>query len=127
MEMLEAAPKHMIPVNPKKRLLDGAGETALTMLACLTPPPGHAIWSLKLLGERLVALEIVDVFSKDTARQTSEKSGLKAWVKTCRCIPLKVNVDFVYAMEDVLDIYSRDYHGGTVLVCVDETAKQQAK
>ena len=30
-------------------------------------------------------------------------------------------------MEDVLDFHSRDYDDETVLVCVDETAKQQTK
>ena len=30
-------------------------------------------------------------------------------------------------MEDVLDVYSRDYDAGTVLVCLDETSKQQTK
>lgn len=30
-------------------------------------------------------------------------------------------------MEDVLDVYSEDHDDGTVLVCVDETSKQQTK
>ena len=68
MEGLEAALERKVQVNRKKRLLDGAGEAILTMLARSMPPPGHAIWSLGLLGERLVELEIIDVIFKETVR-----------------------------------------------------------
>lgn len=70
MEGLEAALERKVQVNRKKRLLDGEGVAKLTMLACSKPPPGHARWSLKLLGERLVELEIVDSISRETVRQT---------------------------------------------------------
>ena len=76
MEGLEAALDRKVQVNRKKRLLDGAGEATLTMLACSTPPPGYAKWSLKLLGERLVALEIVDGISKETVRRNLKKTAL---------------------------------------------------
>ena len=58
-----------VQVNRKKRLLDGACEAMLTMLARSTPPPGHASWSLQLLGERHVELEVFDVISKETVRR----------------------------------------------------------
>ncbi len=60
-------------------------------------------------------------------RQTSKKNGLKPWLKTCWRIPPKANEAFVCAMEDVPGVYSGDYDDGTVLVCVDETSKQQTK
>ena len=47
------------------------------MLAC-KPPPGHARWSLKLLGEQLVELEIVDSISRETVRQTLKKKRTQA-------------------------------------------------
>ena len=35
--------------------------------------------------------------------------------------------DFVCAMEDVLEVYHRPYEDNEVLVCLDETSKQQVK
>ena len=40
------------------------------------------------------------------------------------CIPPKANADFVCAMEDVLEVYHRQYTDKEVLVCLDETSKQ---
>lgn len=39
-------------------------------------------------------------------------------------IPPKANADFVYHMEDVLDVYQRPYDPSRPLVCMDETSKQ---
>ena len=74
MEGLEAALERKVQVNRKKRLLDGEGEAKLTMLACSKPPPGHAKWSLRLLGAQLVELEIVEGISRETVRQTLKKT-----------------------------------------------------
>ena len=48
-------------------------------------------------------------------------------MKQCWCIPPKANADFVCAMEDVLEVYQRSYGPGEVLVCMDETSRQQVK
>ena len=74
MEGLEAALERKVQLNRKKRLLDGEGEAKLTMLACSEPPPGHARWSLKLLGAHLVELDIVEGISRETVRQTLKKT-----------------------------------------------------
>ena len=52
------------------------------------------------------------------------KNQLKPWLKECRCIPPQGSAQFVCAMEDVLEVYHRDYGEGEVLVCLDETSKQ---
>ena len=70
MEGLEATLERKVQANRKKRLLDGAGEA---MLACSAPPAGHARWTLKLLGDRLVELEVVDGISRETVRRTLKK------------------------------------------------------
>ena len=41
--------------------------------------------------------------------------------------PPKQNAEFVCAMEDVLDVYHRDYGKDEVLVCMDETSRQHVK
>ena len=41
--------------------------------------------------------------------------------------PPKQSADFVCAMEDVLEVYQRPFDENEVLVCMDETSKQQVK
>jgi len=40
------------------------------------------------------------------------------------CIPLKANGEFVWKMEDVLEVYKRPYDPLRPVVCMDETSKQ---
>lgn len=54
--------------------LDGAGEARLVKLACSRPPAGRARWTLRLLAERLVELEIVESLSHETVRQMMKKT-----------------------------------------------------
>jgi hypothetical protein len=61
-------------VHPPRRL-DGAAEAHLITLACSTPPPGHARWSLRLLAGELVRLDIVDGICPETVRQALKKTG----------------------------------------------------
>ena len=55
-------------------LLDGKGEAFLVALACTDPPAGAAAWTMQLLAERLVALDIVDRISDETVRRTLKKT-----------------------------------------------------
>ena len=126
-EGLEAAVERRTQVNRKPRNLDGAGEAKLVALACSAPPEGHARWTLRLLGDKLVELEVVDRIHKETVRKALEKNNLKPWRKQCWCIPPKANAEFVCAMENVLEVYHREFDEDTVLVCMDETSKQQTK
>ena len=57
------------------RKLDGEQEAHLLALACGRPPEGKARWSLRLLAERMVALEHVDGLSHETVRQTLKKTS----------------------------------------------------
>ena len=58
--------------------------------------------------------------------QDAEKNELKPWLKECWCIPPQGNAEFVCAMEDVLEVYQRQFGDNEVLVCLDETSKQPA-
>ena len=53
--------------------LDGKQEAFLIALACSAPPGGRAYWTMQLLADRLVALEIVDAISDETVRRTLKK------------------------------------------------------
>jgi len=50
---------------------------------------------------------------------------LKPWRVRQWCIPPEANGEFVWKMEDVLDVYTQSYDKERVLVCMDETTKQQ--
>jgi hypothetical protein len=59
----------------RERKLDGAGEARLIALACSAPPHGRAAWTLRLLADRLVELEVVDTISTETVRQALKKTS----------------------------------------------------
>ena len=110
-----------------QRNLDGAAEAHLIALACGEPPQGRVSWTLRLLADRLVECEIVESIQPRDGAQDAEKNELKPWLKECWCIPPQGNAEFVCAMEDVLEVYQRQFGDNEVLVCLDETSKQQVK
>ena len=58
---------------PTPRILDGKQEAQLTKIACSTPPDGRSRWTLQMLADELVALEIVDSISADTVGRVQKK------------------------------------------------------
>ena len=74
---LEAALDRKKQEEPsRERILDGEKEARLIAVACSTPPEGQAKWTLELLADKLVALEIVDSISGQTVRRTLKKTNL---------------------------------------------------
>lgn len=59
---------------PPRRKLDGAAEARLVQVACSAPPAGRASWTLRLLADRLVALDVVEAISPETVRTTLKKT-----------------------------------------------------
>jgi hypothetical protein len=53
-----------------------------------------------------------------------EKNELKPWLRKQWVIPPQANAEFVCAMEDVLDVYTRPYDPARPVVCLDELSKQ---
>ncbi len=75
-EGLEAAINRKKQVRPScARLLDGRKEAKLVALCCSAPPEGRSRWSLRLLADQMVALEIVDSICHETVRQTLQKTN----------------------------------------------------
>jgi transposase len=76
-EGMEAAPNRRASNREYHRKLDGEQEARLVALACSEPPEGRARWSLRLLADKLVELEIVDEeVSYQTVRRTLKKTNL---------------------------------------------------
>ena len=61
-------------VSTKALKLDGEKEARLTQIACSKPVDGKSRWSLRMLADRLVELEIVDAVSHETVRRTMKKT-----------------------------------------------------
>lgn len=74
-EGLEAAINRRPPNREYYRKLDGKQEAHLVALACSDPPEGQARWSLRLLADRMVELEVVDDLSYQTVRRTLKKTN----------------------------------------------------
>lgn len=58
----------------RPRKLDGAKEARLIAVACAKAPEGHARWTMQLLADRLVELEVVERISDETVRRTLKKT-----------------------------------------------------
>jgi hypothetical protein len=96
----------------------------LLALACGQPPTGHRRWSLRLLASEMVRLEYLEDVSHVTVQHVMQTNELKPWLKEEWCIPPKQNAEFVYHMEDVLEVYQRLEDAHFPLICFDETPVQ---
>ena len=75
-EGLDAALNRRPPKREYHRKLDGKQEARLVALACSEPPEGQARWSLRLLADKMVELEIVEEdISYQTVRRTLKKTN----------------------------------------------------
>jgi hypothetical protein len=68
-----ARKKRATPPTPK--LLDGAGEAKLIAMRLGKPPAGYGHWTLRLLADQMVELELVESISPETVRQTLKKTA----------------------------------------------------
>lgn len=65
--------KRETPATP--RLFDGEAEARLIALACSTPPEGRARWTLQLLADRVVELDIVPHCSHNAVHEVLKKTN----------------------------------------------------
>jgi hypothetical protein len=56
------------------RTLDGAAEAKLIAVACSDPPGGRAAWTMQMLADKLVELEVVEAISDETVRRALKKA-----------------------------------------------------
>ncbi len=74
-EGLEPTLARKRPDRTYERRLDGRQEAHLIALACSAPPDGRERWTLRLLADELVRLEVVEAVSHETVRRTLKKTG----------------------------------------------------
>ena len=72
----DAALAHGNRGSHKARKFDGVAEAHLIALACGDPPEGRRRWTVRLLADQIVALNIVDSCGKSTVHDTLKKMSL---------------------------------------------------
>lgn len=72
---LDTALTRKVAAREYPRTFDGEREARLIALACSAPPTGRERWSLRLLAERLVRLEVVETVSHETVRQALKQTS----------------------------------------------------
>lgn len=60
--------------RPSRRRLDGEQEARLLAVACSPPPEGRARWTVRLLADKMVELEVVESISYETVRRSLKKT-----------------------------------------------------
>jgi len=70
-----ASISHKQQEKRKARALDGEQEAQLIALTCSAAPQGRKRWTLQLLKERLIQMEVVDVIGMETIRRTLKKTS----------------------------------------------------
>lgn len=124
-EGFEAALSGKSTRNQQPRKLDGECEARLIAALCGPAPKGYARWSLRLLANKAVTLEIIDEpVSYETVRKTLKANELKPWLKKEWCIPPDHHGEFVCQMEETLEVYRRPLDPKRPLVCMDEMPYQ---
>jgi transposase len=62
--------------GPSRRKLDGTQEAHLVAITCGDPPDGYERWTLSLLADKLVELDIVTSITPETVRRVLKKTNL---------------------------------------------------
>lgn len=61
---------------PRERILDGEKEARLIALGCTEPPKGRSRWTLQLLADKMIELNIVESISGKTVGRGLKKTSL---------------------------------------------------
>jgi hypothetical protein len=96
----------------------------LIALTCGPAPAGYAEWTLRLLEEKVVELQIVERASDNTIGRMLKINILKPHLKQQWVIAPDASAAFVANMEDMLEVYQRPHDPERPVVCLDETSKQ---
>ena len=75
-EGLESALNHKRPYRTRAKKLDGVAAAKLTQIACSQAPAGRTRWTIRLLADELVKLEVVESIADETVRQELKKMNL---------------------------------------------------
>lgn len=87
-EGLPAALQRKPSPQRQYRKLDGAQEAKLVALACSDPPAGRVSWTMQLLADKLVELDVIDSIGREAVRVTLKKTrSSRGGRNTGCCLP----------------------------------------
>jgi putative transposase len=69
LDLLHEAPRSGRPIK-----IDSRVEAKVTMIACSDPPEGYGRWTLHMIADKLVQLDIIDTISHESVRRTLKKT-----------------------------------------------------
>ncbi|MBF0300853.1 MAG: IS630 family transposase [Oligoflexia bacterium] len=98
---------------------DERTKSIIVALVCSNPPEGFDRWTLELIKEYSEKQGIVDSIGLETVRMILQEHDLKPWQEKMWCIP-KLDEEFITRMEDVLDVYEKEYDPKFPVICLDE-------
>ena len=104
-EGLEAAlDRKPLEKPPREIVFDGAFEARLIALACSDAPEGRVRWTVRLLADKVVELEIAESVSHMTVQRILKKNELKPYLSKYWKIPPEGSAAFVANMKDVREV-----------------------
>jgi transposase len=75
MEGIEVALRRKEQEKRRPKILQGAEEAHVIALCCSAPPEGRKRWTMQLLADKLISLEVVDTVSAMTVYRTLKKTN----------------------------------------------------
>ena len=84
---LEAAVQRKPSPQRQYRKLDGVQEAKLVALACSDPPAGRVSWTMQLLADKLVELDVIDSIGREAVRTTLKKTRSSRGGRNTGCCP----------------------------------------
>jgi hypothetical protein len=70
---MEALERKAQEAPSRRKIVDGRLEAEITRIACSQAPEGRNRWTLRLIADKLVELEVLDSISHETVRAAMKK------------------------------------------------------
>jgi len=67
---------HETPRSGRPIKIDSRVEAKVTMIACSDPPEGYGRWTLHMIADKLVQLEVIETISHESVRRTLKKTRI---------------------------------------------------
>lgn len=112
------------PERPEKRKIDGKQEAHIIAVLCTEKPVGQEKWTIRALKDRIIELEIVEQVCEETVRMVLKKNKLKPWQEKQWCVGPIGDGNYIYRMEDVLDVHVQPYDPKRPHIGFDEGSMQ---
>ena len=109
--------------NTARLKATGEVEAKVIAKACTAPPKGYARWTVTLLTSACAVI-LEENLSRSTINRVMRRNSIRPHLNDYWCIPPQEDADFVAKMEDILDVYQREYDASYPLWCMDEKPYQ---